>query len=37
VQRRQASDFHPEVTRVFDQYVHGQIDRRGCFNKNLRG
>lgn len=23
-----ASDFHPEVLRLFDQYVHGQIDRR---------
>ena len=24
-----ASDFHPEVLRLFDQYVHGGIDRRG--------
>ncbi|MEO7323998.1 MAG: dienelactone hydrolase family protein [Dokdonella sp.] len=24
-----ASDFDPEVLRLFDQYVHGQIDRRG--------
>ena len=24
-----ASDFHPEVLRLFDQYVHGEIDRRG--------
>ena len=24
-----ASDFHPEVMRLFDQYVHGGIDRRG--------
>ncbi len=32
MQRKQASDFHPEVMRVFDQYVHGQIDRRGFFN-----
>jgi carboxymethylenebutenolidase len=23
-----ASDFHPEVLRLFDQYVHGLIDRR---------
>jgi carboxymethylenebutenolidase len=23
-----ASDFHPEVLRLFDQFVHGQIDRR---------
>jgi len=27
--RKQASDFHPEVMRIFDQYVHGFIDRRG--------
>lgn len=27
--RLTASDFDPEVLRLFDQYVHGQIDRRG--------
>ncbi len=27
--RRKASDFDPEVLRLFDAYVHGQIDRRG--------
>ncbi|WP_407352828.1 dienelactone hydrolase family protein [Luteimonas sp. R10] len=27
--RHEASDFDPEVLRLFDQYVHGQIDRRG--------
>jgi carboxymethylenebutenolidase len=27
--RRKASDFDPEVLRLFDQYVHGMIDRRG--------
>ena len=26
---RRASDFHPEVLRLFDQYVHGAIARRG--------
>jgi carboxymethylenebutenolidase len=26
--RRKASDFDPEVLRLFDQYVHGLIDRR---------
>jgi carboxymethylenebutenolidase len=25
----QGSDFHPEVLRLFDQYVHGQTSRRG--------
>jgi len=29
MERRKASDFHPEVLRLFDQYVHGSIDRRG--------
>ncbi|MCM2336881.1 MAG: dienelactone hydrolase family protein, partial [Pseudomonas sp.] len=27
--RAKARDFHPEVMRLFDQYVHGIIDRRG--------
>lgn len=27
--RSKASDFDPEVLRLFDQYVHGLIDRRG--------
>jgi len=26
---KRASDFHPEVLRLFDRYVHGLIDRRG--------
>lgn len=26
---RTAADFHPEVLRLFDHYVHGGIDRRG--------
>jgi carboxymethylenebutenolidase len=29
MQRKQASDFHPEVLRWFDRYVHGSVDRRG--------
>ena len=32
MQRKKASDFHPEVLRWFDKYVHGQTDRRGFFN-----
>lgn len=28
-QTQTASDFHPEVLQLFDQYVHGQLDRRG--------
>ena len=28
MERKTASDFHPEVLRLFDRYVHGLIDRR---------
>jgi carboxymethylenebutenolidase len=28
MERKQASDFHPEVLSLFDRYVHGLIDRR---------
>src|ERR687888_1148436 len=28
MERKKASDFHPEVLSLFDQYVHGFIDRR---------
>jgi len=27
--RATAADFHPEVLRLFDRYVHGALDRRG--------
>ena len=27
--RKTASDFDPDVLRLFDEYVHGGIDRRG--------
>jgi len=27
--RKTANDFHPDVLKLFDQYVHGAIDRRG--------
>ena len=29
MQRKTAADFHPEVLRWFDKYVHGLVDRRG--------
>ena len=29
MQHRRASDFHPDVLRWFDRYVHGEVDRRG--------
>jgi carboxymethylenebutenolidase len=31
--RLQASDFHPDVLRLFDQYVHGLLDRRGFLER----
>jgi carboxymethylenebutenolidase len=31
--RLQASDFHPEVLRLFDAYVHGLIDRRAFLER----
>ncbi len=34
--RKTASDFHPEVLNLFDQYVHGAISRRG-FLKSATG
>lgn len=35
--RATAADFDPEVLRLFDQYVHGQIDRRGFLDRAARG
>ncbi|HVF65587.1 MAG TPA: dienelactone hydrolase family protein [Casimicrobiaceae bacterium] len=32
MERKRAADFHPEVLRWFDRYVHGDVDRRGFFN-----
>ena len=31
-----ASDFHPEVLRLFDQYVHGWLSRRGFIDQAAR-
>jgi carboxymethylenebutenolidase len=31
--RLKASDFHPDVLRLFDQYVHGLLDRRGFLDR----
>ena len=31
-----AEDFHPEVMRLFDKYVHGLIDRRGVLSGATR-
>ena len=30
-----ASDFDPEVLGLFDQYVHGDLDRRGFLKMRL--
>lgn len=32
-QRLTAKDFDPEVLKLFDQYVHGQLDRRGFLSQ----
>lgn len=34
--RKTASDFDPEVLKLFDQYVHGVIDRRGFLSGAAR-
>ncbi len=34
--RPTAADFDPEVLRLFDQYVHGQLDRRGFLDRAAR-
>ncbi|MFN0182531.1 MAG: dienelactone hydrolase family protein [Aquabacterium sp.] len=34
--RLTAADFDPEVLRLFDQYVHGQLDRRGFIDRAAR-
>ena len=32
MERMKASDFHPEVLKWFDKFVHGVVDRRGFLN-----
>lgn len=34
--RHTAADFDPEVLKLFDQYVHGQLDRRGFLDRASR-
>jgi carboxymethylenebutenolidase len=34
--RGKATDFHPEVLRLFDAYVHGTLDRRGFLDRAAR-
>ena len=34
--RLTAADFDPEVLQIFDQYVHGRIDRRGFLDRAAR-
>lgn len=36
IRRLTARDFHPDVLRLFDQYVHGLIDRRGFLQRAAR-
>ena len=35
-QLKTVADFHPEVLRLFDQYVHGLLDRRGFLDHAAR-
>src|SRR5688572_31995499 len=35
-QRLTADDFQPEVLKLFDQYVHGDISRRGFIDQASR-
>ena len=32
MERKTAADFHPDVLRWFDKYVHGDVDRRAFLN-----
>ena len=34
--RKTVADFDPEVMRLFDQYVHGGLDRRGFLDRASR-
>jgi carboxymethylenebutenolidase len=36
MERKKASEFDPEVWKLFDQYVHGLIDRRGFLERAAR-
>ena len=36
MERKTAADFDPEVLRLFDQYVHGSVDRRGFLERAAR-
>jgi carboxymethylenebutenolidase len=34
--RKTAADFHPEVLKLFNQYAHGLLDRRGFLARSAR-
>jgi carboxymethylenebutenolidase len=34
--RKTAADFHPEALKLFDQYVHGRLSRRGFLQRAAR-
>src|SRR4051812_6553464 len=36
MERKRASDFDPEVLKLFDEYVRGLIDRRGFLERAAR-
>ena len=36
MERKQASDFDQDLLNLFDQYVHGLVDRRGFLERAAR-
>src|SRR5207244_7783652 len=36
MERKKASDFDQELLNIFDEYVHGAIDRRGFLDQAAR-
>ncbi len=36
MKRKEAGDFHPEVLKLFDGYIHGMISRRDFLNRAAR-
>ena len=36
MERMKASDFPPEVLKLFDSYVHGWMDRRDFLEKSAK-
>mgnify|MGYP006141248983 CR=1 FL=1 len=37
MKRQTAADFDQDLLNLYDEYVHGRIDRRGFFEYQMRG